>query len=841
MTMATVVFHYLTGLATPLFDAAELHGGWDATGRPSEHWSVRPMEPFTATDGCPGFRCVMAFPAAAHSFPWGVRLRRGEHWHWGITEEINDPQRSDCLFQFSLDPAAADPQHAVYRLNWSRHLGAQKLHPPGGGEACIQFAVWAPNARAVEVVMADAWDGETGERTLDPSATPAFRPVPAASVCGAYIADDGSGAHPTWGPFPLRRHGDGIWRSDPEEPALDSFERFHHAPYLFRITRDDGSIRYSTDLYSRCQAGFGTTRPEGSWRGRTLDLDGSVSASMVKDPDVVCREFSEPVYPEQHWLPEADFWPDPASLPPRPRRVEELVIDELHVGALGGGHRDPGEPGTLGDAIAYLDHLVELGVNAVELLPMAESGGGGAGWGYATSHYFAIEYAGGGRDKYKHFIRACHQRGIAVILDVVFNHYHHNAPRAQWQVDSTAHERNSYYWYEGLPNDHPHFDALVPPERRGHGGYVDNLSSGWAPRYWEPMVRRLFISSLLALVSEFRIDGFRFDQTTSIHAYNQRHADGAPVAAANQFGQKLLREACRALRLVKPEVILMAEDHSNWPAVTQPLAQGGLGFDASWYADFYHHLIGDTDVGPTYARLLQTAGLGDDRPLAMGAFAAALAASGESRVVYHESHDEAGNGHGTARTLRAAVNDAPLVGDTRRSAEARVRVVAGLTLLSAGVPMFLFGEEVGATAPFLYGRVLELREDLAALRHGSGAALFAYYQELIRLRLDPGRPSLRSRQIEIVHSSDSDRVIAFRRWQGPENHLVIASLSNRPLVPHRIHSSRLGEERWREIFNSDAACFGGTNTGHQGGVLTASGGGLECLLPANALLVFERL
>jgi 1,4-alpha-glucan branching enzyme len=100
---------------------------------------------------------------------------------------------------------------------------------------------------------------------------------------------------------------------------------------------------------------------------------------------------------------------------------------------------------------------------------------------------------------------------------------------------------------------------------------------------------------------------------------------------------------------------------------------------------------------------------------------------------------------------------------------------------------------------------------------------------------------LRSRQIEIVHSSDSDRMIAFRRWQGAENHLVIASFSNHPKVPCRIHSSRLGEERWREIFNSDAARFGGTNLGHLGGVIHANDGVLECLPPANSLLVFERL
>jgi 1,4-alpha-glucan branching enzyme len=269
-------------------------------------------------------------------------------------------------------------------------------------------------------------------------------------------------------------------------------------------------------------------------------LDGSVSCSVVKDPDEVCRLFEEDVYPEQHWQTAEDFWATGASPATSiPNRVEDLVIYELHIGALGFGKAE-NEPGTLGDAIGFLDHLQELGVNAVELLPLAEFGGGGQNWGYATSHYFAIEYAGGGRDKYKHFIRECHRRGMAVILDVVFNHYSHNAERAEWMYDSNQHQSNIYYWYEGHPDDYADFNGHVAPERRGQGGYVDNLSTGWAPRYWEPMVRRMFVSSLITLVSEFKIDGFRFDQTTSIHAYNVLHANGAPVSGANAFGQKLL-------------------------------------------------------------------------------------------------------------------------------------------------------------------------------------------------------------------------------------------------------------------------------------------------------------
>jgi 1,4-alpha-glucan branching enzyme len=125
------------------------------------------------------------------------------------------------------------------------------------------------------------------------------------------------------------------------------------------------------------------------------------------------------------------------------------------------------------DAISLLDHLTALGVNAVELLPMSEFSG--TGWGYGDSHHFVIESSAGGRDQYKHFVRACHRRGIAVIQDVVYNHFDSDADRAEWAYDSDAPERNFYYWYEGTRADYPSAD----------GGYLDNGSSGFTPRFWE--------------------------------------------------------------------------------------------------------------------------------------------------------------------------------------------------------------------------------------------------------------------------------------------------------------------------------------------------------------------
>jgi len=758
-----------------------------------------------------------------------------------------DSTSTDRLFTLASPDPKGRAQEEIYYLNHSRHLGAQKfLRDPGDhkGVPGIRFSTWAPHATRVEVVMGALWKGDDGNTAMiDPARTPAMEPAERSLIRGGYISDDGTGSHPSWGPFAMTKGADGVWATDPDDPALADFAKFDHTPYMFRVTKDDGQVAYRTDLYSRCQIGSGVRRPGPGepFLGSPAELDGTVSCSVVVDPDQVTKEFFEPVYPETRWTAQEEYFADPA---PDPRVAaltpRDLVIYELHVGALGFGN-GPSSPGTLEDALNLLDHLQALGVNAVELLPLSEFGGGGANWGYSTSHFFAIEYSGGGRDQYKWFIRECHRRGIAVILDVVYNHYIHEAERAQWMVDTSRHERNPYYWYEGRPEDYAAFDAAVPESRRGHGGYVENESTGWAPRYWEEMVRNVFISSAVMLAVEFDIDGFRVDQTTSIHSYNRLHANGRPLGNVNAFGGKLLRELTRTLKLVKPRAMVFAEDHSNWPMVTEDPERGGLGFDAVWYSDFYHHLIGDTDKGSDYAKLIKTAGMGGEGPLAMGFFAGALAATGGKKLVYHESHDEAGNGKFTERTIRVAVNGAPLVGETRRFAEARCRFAAGVSFLSAGIPMFLFGEEVGVENKFLYGHVLENRVDLDGLCRGSGKFLFEFYRRLTGLRLS--HPGLRSASIDVFFAHDVDRLIAFRRWGGNEEFIIVASLNNRPFADpgYTLRAERIPGGRWREAFNSDSEAFGGSRVSNGGTEIVTRPGVMTAVLPANGFVVLERV
>ena len=374
---------------------------------------------------------------------------------------------------------------------------------------------------------------------------------------------------------------------------------------MYRIVNAQGQTVYRTDIFSRSQIGKGAINPvKATWPGTVDTLDGTVSCSVVIDPDVVRRSFESTAPGEsrissRRGILGHGIHARSAGSHPR-RRPRHLRVARRFAGIW------QSRPGDLSDALAFLDHLVDLGVNAVELLPMAEFSGNVA-WGYGDSHHFCIESSAGGRDKYRHFVRECHRRGIAVIQDVVYNHYDNEAERAQWQYDSTAPEENIYYWYEGR----------LPITAFPDGGYLDNGSSGYTPRFWEEIVRQQFISSAAFLIEEMHVDGLRVDLTQAIHRDNALHADGRSIGSANIFGQKLLREWSRTLQMIRPTVMLIAEDHTGWDAVTKLPAQGGLGFDATWEVAFYHNLIGDSDMAGDRARLLKRAGFGGNEALQM--------------------------------------------------------------------------------------------------------------------------------------------------------------------------------------------------------------------------------
>jgi 1,4-alpha-glucan branching enzyme len=803
MAMQRVEFQFVTGLKRRIFRNARLRGSWDGSGRYSDLWSESPMTEETGPDGCPIFKTALLFDPAEQNktFRWGVILDgpQGSNF-WGIPTEVQDTNSVERYRQFQLLGGGAATRVERYYFTYGRHLGANKHLATGNPTPGLRFAVWAPNARSVKVLFG----------------------VPAKG----YIADDGTGIDPARPAVTLSRESDNIWAGSPQ----GQFKTFKSLPYMYCIETSPGQFKYRTDIFSRGQIGKGDINPARSaWAGTSETLDGTVSCSVVIDPDVVRRGF-ESTHPGMapDLIPAEEFWATEFTPGlPVPAEIADLVIYELHVGSLGFGKAGSGD---LSDALQFVNHLVDLGVNAVELLPMAEFSGT-ASWGYGDTHHFCIESSAGGRDKYRHFVRECHRRGIAVIQDVVYNHYDPEAERAQWQYDSNLPEENIYYWYEGRSSDYSSPD----------GGYLDNGSTGYTPRFWEEVVRQQFISSAAFLIEEMHVDGLRVDLTQALHRDNVLHADGRSMGNANIFGQKFLREWSRTLRMIRPSVMLIAEDHTGWDAVTKPPAQGGLGFNARWELAYYHNLIGDSDMAGDRARLLKRAGFGGDEPLQIDWFSGALYGSLHNQVVFHESHDEAGNAGGTARTLVTAVNGAPLIGTTRVTAEARSGLCFGLTLLSAGTPMFFMGEEIGAQKRYAFNNFLSNREDIPGERAGNGKALFRLYQDLIGLRRRLS--STRSHNIDILHESNANRVIAFKRWEGDEEVIVVASFNNTAFTNGYVIEKDLLAipiAGWKEIFNSGARIYGGQNIGNGGATIHSEQGRLNVVIPANGFVVLVK-
>ena len=357
-------------------------------------------------------------------------------------------------------------------------------------------------------------------------------------------------------------------------------------------------------------------------------------------------------------------------------------------------------------------------------------------------------------------------------------------------------------------------------------------------------MRHLFVSSAAAFVEEFHIDGLRVDLTQAIHRDNVLHADGRSLGNVNLFGQKMLREWSRTLQLIRPGVMLIAEDHTGWEAVTQPPDAGGLGFDSTWFAEFYHQLIGDSDMAGGKARLVKTAGEGGDGPLDIEQFAGVLYQSQSNKVVYHESHDEAGNAGGTVRTLVCAVNGAPLYATTRDYAEARCRVAVGLSLLSAGTPMFFMGEETGAQKPYRYNDFMSSpRSTSSRTAPGDG--------QRQALPLLPGRHPLQPEPSGDALSGDRhhpfdrgeppDRLHPRRRRRSSPGHRQ----SPQPSLPRRLrHPDRSLASPRRPMargLQQRRHRLRRRGLGNFGSDIPASGGRFQALVPANGVLVFQKL
>lgn len=328
--------------------------------------------------------------------------------------------------------------------------------------------------------------------------------------------------------------------------------------------------------------------------------------------------------------------------------LEELVLYELHVGTFT-------EAGTFDAAAQRLPELAELGVTAVELMPVADFPGR-RGWGYDGVYIFAAHEAYGGPDALQRFVDAAHRAGIAVILDLVLNHVGASGEQALRAFGPYFTDRYTTFWGQAINYD----DAWSGPVRE------------WACQAVEHWIRDL------------HLDGLRLD---AIHAI------------FDQSAEHLVAEVARRAHAARSSSLVIAESGLNDPKVVRPAEQGGWGCDAAWADDVHHAirtLVTDESEGyyAEFGRVADLAHVFADPHLHDGRWSAfrqrrfgapARDVPPERFVVFDQNHDQVGN-----RAL----------GD-RLPPEARP-LAAFCVLLSSYTPMLFMGEEYGEPAPFQF-------------------------------------------------------------------------------------------------------------------------------------------
>lgn len=530
--------------------------------------------------------------------------------------------------------------------------------------------------------------------------------------------------------------------------------------------------------------------------------------------------------PVSRWQPHGIHGPsaivDPGTYPWRDTgwhglTMKEFIIYELHVGTFA-------EEGTFVAVISRLPYLhEELGVTAIELMPVAEFPGR-RGWGYDGVDLYAPHSGYGGPDGLKALVDACHRNGLAVILDVVYNHL---GPEGNYLREFGPYFTDRYKtpWGEAINYD-------------GEG------SAG---------VRRYIIDNALYWITEYHVDALRLD---AIHGI----VDESPVHILQELNDAVQAQATRLSRTVA----VIAESDLNDARVITAVEEGGYGLAGQWNEDFHHavhaRLTGERngyyqDFG-TLEDIAQALSHGFVCEGQYSAFrgrphgTSARHVSGERFVVFAQNHDQIGNRAKGERLVALIPFEA-------------LKLAAAVVLWSPYVPLLFMGEEYGEPAPFQYftsfsdealteavrrGR----REEFASfswstevpdpqdpvtfersglhleLRHKPlHRRLLAFYSELIRLRKGHASLGIVERKRQFVQTRAGDETLCIHRWtpQADES-LAVFHFGAEP----RKATIPIPRGRWITLLDSTAKEWGGPGGCISSGETIESSGALEVVV-----------
>jgi maltooligosyltrehalose trehalohydrolase len=501
-------------------------------------------------------------------------------------------------------------------------------------------------------------------------------------------------------------------------------------------------------------------------------------------PDPASRLQPDGVHGPSQIVPREFAWRDEGW---QGLRIEDYIIYELHVGLFTA-------EGTFAAIISQLDHLAELGITALELMPVAQFPGR-RNWGYDGVFPFAAQNSYGGPAGLKKLIDACHRRGLAVILDVVYNHL---GPEGNYFTEFGPYFTDRYQtpWGRAINFDGPESDE----------------------------VRNFFIQNALQWIGEFHVDALRLD---AVHAI----LDRSPITFLEQLVQAVKGEAARLDR----RIYLIAESADNNARLVRDRARGGYGLDAQWNDDF-HHCLRTLLTGERDGYYCDYG----EFPQLLKAYREGFVYSGEysefrrrshgssSRdipprgfIVFAQNHDQVGN-----RCLGDRLSASVTLED--------LKLAAGLTLLSPYIPLLFMGEEYAEDAPFPYfidhsdpelieavrrGRQLEfsafawrdavpdpqseatflgakLRSELRA--HGHHKILLEFYRTLIKFRKNLAALRRLDRASMKVVAHENEKIVAIERWDGADRILLIANLN----TTSQTASVEVFGGSWRKLLDS---------------------------------------
>ena len=585
---------------------------------------------------------------------------------------------------------------------------------------------------------------------------------------------------------------------------------------------------------------------DGFWAGFVPELEagdrylfyvvGPIGGSEGLKRDPYARDLSDnPMWPDCHCLlidPQAFPWHDQGFRAPA---FHELIIYQLHIGVwyIPAGRNN----GTFLDVAARVAYLRSLGINAIQPLPIVEFPGLYS-LGYNGVDYFSPETDYGVRDndpaldnylaainqllqdadpvltpyrredvlgtanQLKVMIDLCHVYGIAVLLDVVYNH-------AGGDFGD-----KSIYFFDRKANDTQN-NSLYFTDRGWAGGLVF--------AYWNSNVKQFLIDNAVFYLQEYHCDGFRYDEVSVIKNEGGEH------------GWRFCQYVTDTCRYLKPQAIHIAE---CWPveqAIVNPASQGGAGFDASLndgLRDALRGAIGQSSQG---------AGAFVDMDRIAREIASPILADKWRAVQCCENHDIVRQNRGWRIPKIADSNDSQ-----SWYARSRSRVALGVILTSAGIPHLFMGQEIMEAKQWNDQPHSDYDIDWDGLNHKVGVDFLRFTRELIATRNH--LPGLKGSGLNVFHAHNQNRVLAFQRWVPGAGYdvVVVVSLNENTFYDYRLGFPQPGY--WREQFNSDVYdhWVNPWLVGNGGGI-HASDIGLHGLpnsagitIPANSILIFAK-